>query len=81
MKVLGASMSNMLSNEPLPGNEKKAAARRRQRANKPPKPSALKLISESIDRGDSAAALLGIIYVIFAVIACIGMFVMFLSAL
>lgn len=74
-------MSNMWSNGPLPGNEKKAEARRRQRANKPPKPSAIELISDSIDRGDNATAFLGIIYVIFAVGACIGMFMMFLNAL
>ena len=60
---------------------KKAEARRRQRANKPPKPSAIELISESIDRGDSATAFLGIIYVICAVGACVGMLVMFLNAL
>jgi len=74
-------MSNMWSNGPLPGNEKKAEARRRQRANKPPKPTALKLISDSIDRGDNATAFLGIIYVICALGACFAMFVMFLNAL
>ena len=74
-------MSNMWSNGPLPGNEKKAEARRRQRLNKPPSPSVAQIISDSFDRGDNATALLGIIYLICAVGACVAMFVMFLNAL
>ena len=74
-------MANSWNNGPLPGNEKKAEARRRQRANKPPKPNIFQLLSDSLDRGDDATAFLAIICIICGAGACITMFVMFLNAL
>ena len=60
---------------PLPGNEKKAEARRRQRANKGPEPSIFKLIADSADRGDEAGVIIGVIYVLIAVGAIVAMFI------
>ena len=61
---------------PLPGNEKKAEARRRQRANKSPEPSIFKLIADAADRGNDAVVILGVIYVLMAVGAIVAMFIM-----
>jgi hypothetical protein len=66
---------------PLPGNEKKAEARRRQRANKGPKPSIFKDISDSYDRGDDANFFLGVLMVLISFGAIGAMFVMFFAAL
>ena len=64
---------------PLPGNEKKAEARRRQRANKGPEPSIFKLISDAADRGDDASVIIGVMGVLLAVGAIVAMF--FVAAL
>lgn len=74
MNALSKNMSNDWMNGPLPGNEKKAEARRRQRANKRPEPGPIQMLNElaSLPSSPGNTALI-ILYVLLLVII-VGIF-------